>query len=186
MIKVYSTVTVVLLCAIALAVLATLFWPRAIDEPERDLSTLPEHWEEYEDQEHDLTFGHPPQAEITEEAGKTKITYVGPDSHMSEITDGFTFFIHTEELEGMSLEEKAWREFDKETELLESIEEPEPYEYRGYDGYRFLIEGGLGNEITYVVLEKDNRAIIMSHFIADPHERDYHEMVTNIRDSIVR
>ncbi len=121
-----------------------------------------------------VSFQYPEEASVDYEDGRIKITYVGPESHMTEITDGFTLFIDAYESE-VSLEDDAQREFEEATEVLELIS---PLEETGV-AYKFSVEGGLGNEILYYVFNLDGKTIVTSQMINDPNRVGYEQMVIN-------
>lgn len=139
--------------------------------------------ETYQSQEDGLRFSYPKEGEIMHEAGRVKVTYVGPNSHMTQITDGFTFYVRAEEMDGQ-LDELTQEKFEESTERLDPIQEPEVAEVQGETAYRFVIEGGLGNEVVHHVFAMNDRVFFTSHMISDPEGRGYDGMVDDIMDSI--
>ncbi len=138
----------------------------------------------YESSRLDVYLEYPAEAEVNYEDDRLKVTYVGPDSQMTEITDGFTFFVDVQEGEGRSVAEAAEQEFEERTEALEPISAPEPVMVNGREVTGFVIEGGLGGEQTFLVFSDNDRIIITSQFIADPHNRNYDQLVEDIFHSI--
>ncbi len=141
-------------------------------------------YEGYESSRLGVDLEYPVSAEVNYENDQLKVTYVGPDSQMTEITDGFTFFVDLQDLDNRSLEQVAEQEFEERTEMLESITPPYMTEVEGREVANFVIEGGLGGEHFFSVYEDDDRAVITSYFIADPNDQGYDQMVENIFFSI--
>ncbi len=139
----------------------------------------------YESQEKGVVFDYPEVADLEYEDQRIKITYLGEESEEgTEITDGFTLFIDTKELEDSDLEEVAQQEFEQRTQVSEPVSEPENTEVNGLEVIMFKIEGGLGAEHRFLVFEKEEMAIITSEFIADPQEIGYKDVIKNIILSI--
>ncbi len=132
----------------------------------------------------DVSLEYPSLATVNYEDERLKITYVGPDSAMAEITDGFTLFVDVIDPDDREMENIADQEFEERSQVTEPIEPPYSTEINGKDAISFEIEGGLGGEHVFFVFEEDDKIIITSQFIADPHERDYEVMVRDIILSI--
>ncbi len=139
-----------------------------------------EQWPHYTDESFPFTFSYPPDANVGEENERVKVTYLGPDNTMgSEITDGFTVFIGT--LSESDPEEAAATWLTEEEELGTALEPVEPVSIAGYDGYRFVVETGLGTEATHYVLATEGADLLtLSYTVIDPHERGYDTMVEHI------
>ena len=143
-----------------------------------------EDFKNYESFDLGISFRYPFLASINYEEGRVKVTYVGDDSQMAEITDGFTFFIDAKDKEGRSIESIAEEEFEKRTEINNPIEDPHQTEINDKNTISFKIEGGLNGEHTFFVFEDNNKVIITSQFIADPHGNNYEEKIKDILLSI--
>ena len=131
-----------------------------------------------------IEFRYPRDATITRENERAKVTYVGPESHMSEITDGFTVFIDSYDDQVVSAQQIADDEFQEQTEILTAIEPVTQADVGGRPGYYFVIEGGLGTPTEYYVWEMDGQVILVQQAILDPEDRGYRVVVTDIRESI--
>ena len=143
-----------------------------------------EDFKNYESFDLGISFRYPFLASINYEEGRVKVTYVGDDSQMAEITDGFTFFIDAKDKEGRSIESIVEEEFEKRTEINNPIEDPHQTEINDKNTISFKIEGGLNGEHTFFVFEDNNKVIITSQFIADPHDNNYEEKTKDILLSI--
>lgn len=150
-----------------------------IVDPEGELK-FPEE-ESYESDLLGISLEIPKEAEINYEEGQLKVTFVGPDSHMTEITDGFTLFV---DLYDDDLEAVTEDIFSRETEILDAISDPEETELSEFEGYEFVVEGGLGNEINYFIYQFENKVIALSYSIIDPNDVGYIKKVERIVSSI--
>ncbi len=136
----------------------------------------------YESRRMGVSMRIPREATANYEEGRLKVTYVGPDSQMTEITDGFTFFL--EVVGAVDLERLANEKMEEESEILEIISEVESKSFADREGYGFTAEGGLGNEVEYFIYEIDDKAIITSRSVMDPNEEGYLEKVENMVSTI--
>ena len=146
----------------------------------RKIEVVREEFRTYESTEKGLSIDVPIEASLNYEEGRLKVTFVGPDSQMAEITDGFTFFIDTIDSDLDVYEEI----FVEETEVLEPISQPQREELFGIEGYSFILEGGLGNEINYFIYQDDDVVVSISYSIMDPNEVGYIEKIEKIIRSV--
>ena len=147
----------------------------------KKILVLDEVFRNYESEIKGLSVDVPVGGSINYEEGRLKITFVGPDSQMTEIADGFTFFINTLDGDKESIAEEIFLE---ETDILEPISEPEEVNLFGVSGYQFIIEGGLGNEINYFVYEDNSKVVSVNYSVTDPNEVGYLDKVDEIVRSI--
>ena len=138
----------------------------------------------YESTVFGISVEHPFEATANYEEERLKITYVGEDSAMTEITDGFTLFVDVKATEERSIEDVAKEEYEERTQFIDSITPPYQTEINDQEAFSFETEGGLGGVHTFFVFEVNNKIVITSQFIADPNNRDYEEMVRDIILSI--
>ncbi len=129
-------------------------------------------------------FEYPSSAFVDYEEERIKVTYVGEDSHMTQITDGFTFFVDVVDKEERSLESIAEEEFEERTQEVDPIADPSRAEVNGKSALTFKIEGGLNGEHVFFLFEDNNKVVITSHFIADPEDKGYDQKVRDILLSI--
>ena len=140
---------------------------------------LEENFRSYESEIKGISIDVPVGGSVNYEEGRLKVTFVGPDSQMTEITDGFTLFVDVYQSED-ELRSEAEREFEEATEVLDPINPPEQI---GTD-YRFSVESGLGNETVYNVFNLVGRTIVTAETISDPNEVGYGQVVADIISSI--
>ncbi|GEM_PF-6365535 len=137
----------------------------------------------YESNRLGMSLKIPREAIADYEQEKLKVTYVGPDSHMTEITDGFTLFVDTVQMTN-SLEELATEKLEEDSEILEVISGVEDKRFAGKEGYGFTLEGGLGNEIDYFIYRINDKGIVTFRSVMDPNDEGYLEKVEEIVSTI--
>ena len=142
---------------------------------------LEENFRSYESEIKGISIDIPVGGSVSYEEERLKITFVGPDSQMAEITDGFTLFVDLFDGDSEAVAEEL---FIEETQMLESIREPQESQFAGLKGYSFAIEGGLGNEINYFFYQTEDRVVGVNYSIMGPDEDDYMEKVERIVTSI--
>lgn len=149
--------------------------------------SLPDNWQAYASSDFDFTFLYPAGATNGVEAGRAKITVLGADNTAnSEITDGFTFFVKTEEVpEDTSLSEFAMELYNAEPERLERIEEPTERMVNGRLIYEFQVETELGKVATHAVFEaEDNRVFVVTYTISGADTQSYQETIDIMLSSV--
>lgn len=156
------------------------------DTSPESLIEVPENWELFESPDFNFTFSYPPQASISTEAGRTKITYLGPDNEPNtEITDGFTFYVRTQPLESQTLQEFAQQSYQQATQSptgqdLDS-EMPEQVSVNSRAGYQYRVESELGNMVDYLVLEAQGDQVFnVSYSVLDPNNTGYQVVIDTI------
>ena len=138
-------------------------------------------YNEYESDKFRLTLQIPDGSTTNYENDRLKVTFVGPDSQMAEITDGFTFFVDL--LDG-DLEFVSKKIFNEQTEALEPVSELQEEELFGLEGYGFEVIGGLGNKVKHFMYEEEGKIVNISYSIIDPNEAGYIEKIEEIVQSI--
>jgi hypothetical protein len=115
-------------------------------------STDPDSWSQYRDG--DLSFSHPSAADISKEAGRTKIQILGDDNEPNtEVTDGITAYISTTTLAENGLQETAETlSTERQETSQEVLAEVASSTFAGLSGYSFELRNQLGFATTYYVL----------------------------------
>ena len=147
----------------------------------KKILVLEENFRTYESARKGLTLDVPVDGSVNYEGERLKITFVGPDSQMAEITDGFTFFVDIFDEDPEAIAEEL---FIEETQMLEPIRDPQESQFAGLEGYLFTIEGGLGNEINYFVYQTENGTVGVNYSLMGAEVDDYLEKVEHIVSSI--
>ncbi len=148
---------------------------------------MPDNWQTYANSDFDFTFLYPVGATESVEAGRAKITVLGVDNTVnSEITDGFTFFVRTEDMpEDTSLPEFATELYNAELERLERVEEPTERTVNGRLIYEFKVETELGTVATHAIFEADdNRVFVTTYTISGDDENSYQETIDIMLSSV--
>lgn len=156
---------------------------------EQNNSFIPEGWNQYTHAQHGLSFFYPPAGEVTIEAGRVKVTYLGPgNTQGSEITEGFTFFVRTEEKDSdTSLETIAEEERERlfEENQDNDIPEPRTMSIGEREVYQFEVESELGTPVTYVVVEgSDTTAFIVSYSAVGDAQAEYESFIETMIRSL--
>lgn len=144
------------------------------------IETFPEGWNRYSNPQFDFTFRYPPEATEAIEAGRVKITYLGPNNTMgSEITDGFTFFVQALETNGQTLSTLATNQFEEDQEFATVVSEPTLTTAYSRDAYFYEVETELGVIAQHVLLESaDGEQVFhITYSISGDEEGAYEEMV---------
>ena len=150
-------------------------------------ANLPENWQPYSDENSDFTFLYPAGATESTEADGAKITVMGANNTAgSEITDGFTFSVQTEDLiEDSTLAEFATELYGQETESLEGVQGPTVREVNGETVYEFKVETELGTVETHAVFEADDDTVFVATYaISDTDENSYQETIDIMLGSV--
>lgn len=158
-----------------------------LQEAEQEQNLPPITWETYTNEDFNFTFVYPSAASTTVENGRVKVTYLGPENTPNtEITDGFTFYVESVELEeGQTLETFANAQFEQEEDQLEvfvplrniSIDDKQAYEYQ--------IESMLGLSVTHIMLETEEGIVfVVSYMLAGPAERGYTGVIAQMIQSL--
>ncbi len=145
-------------------------------------NAVPDGWETHE--ERGLNFSYPPRATVGIENERVKVTYVGPDSQMNEITDGYTFFLDRRAINNDNARTVADAELEAQTQVLETLQSVSETEVVGRSGYQFTVESGLSTSTVYSIWEIDNSVIVTSQNIMDPNDEGYEDDVRAIKRSI--
>lgn len=127
-------------------------------------STDPDNWSQYRDG--GLSFSHPSSADISKEAGRTKIQILGEDNEPNtEVTDGITAYVSTTTLAEVGLQTAAETLFaDRQATSQEVLAEVASSTFAGLSGYSFELRNQLGSATTYHVLPAtDSLAYVISY-----------------------
>lgn len=141
---------------------------------------VPEDWQTYENDQFDFSFQYPAAATTTVEADRVKVQLIGPDSEPNtEITDGFTFYVHSEELgEATSTEAFARSYYEDQLEHMTVVEEPHEVSVAGKTGYAFILEGQNGSDTVYRVFPAGGDEVYITvSIVSDPNDEGYSDMV---------
>lgn len=152
-----------------------------------DTERIGDSWQTYENASYPFTFSYPEEADVEVEAGRVIAKYIGPDSTPnSEISDGFTFAIETQDMEeSATLEEFAGEIFAERTEDLEVVASTSAASVGNTNAYEFQVESQLGTTVTYLILQaSDQQAFIVSYFVADPSRRGYDGVIDQMLNSL--
>lgn len=158
-----------------------------VERSQNESEDLPENWQTYANSNFDFTFLYPAGAAESVEAGRAKITVLGADNTAnSEVTDGFTFLVRTEDVpEDSSLSEFANQLYSEEILGLESVQEPTERMVSGRLMYEFQVETDLGTTATHVIFEsEDNRVFVATYTISDMGENSYQETIDIMLSSV--
>ena len=148
---------------------------------------MPDNWQTYSNSDFDFTFLYPVGAAESVEAGRGKITVLGADNTAnSEITDGFTFFVPTENLsEDTSLSEFAMELYNAEPKNLERVKEPAERMVNSRLIYEFKVETESGKVATHAVFEADdNRVFVVTYTISGNEQSSYQETIDIMLSSV--
>lgn len=149
----------------------------------RNETEVPQDWQAYENDGFNFTFLYPESAQTRVENKMAKVQLIGPDAEENtELTDGFTLFVHTQESEA-PLSELAQEQFAQDTELQESVEEPHQVTVGDREGYEYRIQTGLGSIATHVILPTEGAEyFIVSYTVSgtDEAREEYQEIVDGI------
>lgn len=154
-------------------------------EEQKKSVNIPKDWSNFSTSS--FSFSHPPQAQIDSEQEKIRVRFIGPDSEENtEITDGFTLYIDTEQIpKDSSVESLAQSKYESALENLESIQEPEQINIGGKAGYRFVVQSETGDGSNRIVMKSNsNLAYIVSYTISDPNNSGYSGMVDKMIKSL--
>lgn len=194
MYKIYAFVmTVIILALLGLFTYLLLFSGSKDDQldsyanREQPEISNPARWLAYENPQFDFTFLYPPEATTSIEAGRAKITYLGPQSiPNSEITDGFTFYVRTQNLPpDVTIENFAEDYFAAETENFGAIAPLSEITIRDARAYRFQAQSALGPAITHTVLEADEDTVfLIASMTADPQNAGYENVIDQIAGTL--
>lgn len=134
-----------------------------------------------------IVFNYPQNANISYEAGRVKVTVLGPNNATgTEITDGFTLTMHpvstssTSSAQGSAQEAFLTVRAEGENNILEDLRQSTVADR---EVYTFTARSGLGSPVTYVyVSDTDRNAVIeITYSIAGDSEEDsYQSSVDNI------
>lgn len=150
-------------------------------------ATVPENWEEYSSENFDFTFAHPPEAEVSTEAGRVKIQILGENNEEgTEVTDGLTGYIYTEPIAQGGLEATANQIFQEEREGSEGVITPvESGDFAGRSGYSFQLRSQLNSTSTYHVLPaSEGQAYIVTYTASGPNSDMYVDTFETIVSSL--
>ena len=190
--KVAATILIIILAVIVLSFLGYVFFAADTTEEIPDQATengsgesegnvdVPASWRTLSNQEFQIVLAYPGEATASTEVGRIKILYIGPTSEMNtELTDGFTFYVHTEEISGnTSVQSRAQEQFEMETERLRRISEPHEIMIGNRTAYEYEIESELGSAVTHVIAEADPDTIFaVSYSVFDPENRGYQNII---------
>lgn len=157
------------------------------DISQNESEDLPDNWQTYTHSDFDFTFLYPAGATDSVEAGRAKVTVLGANNTAnSEVTDGFTFFVRTEDVpEDTSLSEFATELYDAEPERLERVTEPTERMVNGRLIYEFQIETELGTVATHAVFEAEDRKVFVATYtISGTNTDNYQETVDIMLSSV--
>ncbi len=150
-------------------------------------ATVPEGWEEYENEDFDFTLSHPPEAQMSTEAGQVKVQVLGEDNEPNtEVTDGITGYINTEPIAQEGLETTANQVFtQREANSQEIVSEVESSSFAERSGYTFQLRNQLGSVTTYHILPaSEDRAYIISYTASGSDSESYVDTMETIASTL--
>jgi hypothetical protein len=149
------------------------------------LAEAPADWIQHQD--NFLSFAHPTNAEISQEAGRTKIQILGPNNEENtEVTDGITAYLSATSAAGISQEALTERVFaDKRQTSQEVIEQPTSTQFAGRSGFWFTLRNQLGSETRTIVIpaDKTQTALIGSYTASGQDTQQYIEQFETIMET---
>lgn len=159
----------------------------ATGTPTSTAETTPEGWEVHESEVVPVSFAHPPEAEVSAEAGRAKIQLLGPNNEPNtEVTDGLTGYVYTESTDG-DVQTAAETMFAAERENSESvISSTTEASFAGRSGFTFRLRNQLGSTSTYYVLsaEPADTALVATFTAsgsdADTYVQEFEQIVRTV------
>lgn len=159
-------------------------------ETEKEEDEIAEGWKKYTNTEEGFSLQVPAGASTSTEAGRVKVTFLGPNNEpQTEIVDGFTFYVRKLQIsEEQNLREKAEEAREDRFEELEVLEQIEEISVEDKEGYKFVLESALGGSVDYLVLptEESNEAFVISYSIKgeDDDREEYQGMVNRMLSTL--
>jgi hypothetical protein len=146
------------------------------------LAEAPADWIQHQD--NFLSFAHPADAEVSQEAGRTKIQILGPNNEPNtEVTDGITAYLSATSTVGTSQEALTERVFtDKRQTSQDTIEQPTATQFAGRSGFGFTLRNQLGSQTRTIIIPADKKqtALIGSYTASGQNSQQYIGQFENV------
>jgi hypothetical protein len=180
-----TAIIVIILAAIGGFVLYQQQAPQTADQSTTTdpvLADAPTGWVTY--QNTFLSFAHPADAEVSQEAGRTKIQILGPNNEPNtEVTDGITAYLSATSTAGISQEVLTERVFAEKRQTSQGIiKQPTSTQFAGRSGLRFTLRNQLGSETHTIVIpaDKTQTSLIGSYTASGQDTQQYIEQFETI------
>ncbi len=193
--KIISIVLIIIFAGTVILSLTTNLWFGNEMNQQKEKRSA-NNWQTFQSDQFDFMFQYPPQAivdisdpTVADEPKRVRVRLIGPESEPNtEITDGFTFYVHSVELDQkQSLSEIANEIFRIETERREVTNPLQQSEIGNRNAYSFSVRSELGGEVIYEIIEGEAETVFITiSVVSSPQnvDRNYRTIIEKMQISL--